>query len=199
MNIYLSIIAIIIAYLSGSICSAIITCKLMGLSDPRESGSNNPGASNVMRIGGKKPAIITLIGDLLKGYLPVQIIALLPFSHDVIAFAAVAAFLGHLYPVFFGFKGGKGVATGLGVILAMSPLIGCIIIAIWVLIFAIFRYSSLASLTACVLGIIYAWHMVNSAFYIAMVSIALMLIWRHRSNICRLINGQERQFSRRKK
>lgn len=194
MQILIQVAAIIASYLVGSFSSAIITCHIMGLPDPRKSGSNNPGATNVMRVGGKKAAIITLIGDVLKGFVPIKIICLLGFSYPVLALASVAAFLGHLYPIFFKFKGGKGVATGLGVILALSLPIALIIIGIWLLIFLVFRYSSLAALTACVLGLVYAWDIVSQPVFIALAFITLMLLWRHKDNIGRLIRGEESQF-----
>ena len=145
------------AYLLGSVSCAIITCRMMGLADPREQGSGNPGATNVMRIGGKKAAGITLLGDLLKGFLPVFLSNSLGLSPLLQALIGIAAFLGHLYPVFFGFKGGKGVATSLGVLLGFSWVLGFAVIGTWLLVYKLRKISSLSALTASVLSPIYAW------------------------------------------
>ena len=133
-------------YLIGSISTAIITCKLMGLEDPRSSGSNNPGATNVLRIGGKKAAIITLMGDMLKGLVPVLIVKFFNLEITVVALVAVGAFLGHLFPLFFKFKGGKGVATFFGSLIGISWQAGLAALASWLLIAYIFKYSSLSAL-----------------------------------------------------
>ena len=194
INFFTAIIAILAAYLIGSISSAIIVCKAMRLNDPRESGSGNPGATNVLRVGGKKAAIITLIGDGLKGFIPVKIAYLLHLDSSVIALVALAAFLGHLYPIFFDFKGGKGVATCLGVLFAMQLALAGIIAGIWLLVFLVFRYSSLAALTAITVGLIYAWHDIPPAYYVSYAIMAIILITKHRANITRLANGEEPKF-----
>lgn len=182
-----------VAYLIGSISSAIITCRLMGLPDPREQGSGNPGATNVMRIGGKKAAGITLLGDLLKGLLPVYAASMQGVSAELLALTGLAAFTGHLYPVFFGFKGGKGVATSIGVLLGFSWLLGLAFVATWLLIYKFGKISSLSALCASLLSPVYAWFLVgNQAFVAASAVMMVILLWRHRSNIQRLLSGQER-------
>ncbi len=180
------------AYLVGSISSAIIVCRLMGLADPRDQGSGNPGATNVMRIGGKKAAAITLLGDLLKGLLPVYIANRLAIPFDILALTGIAAFMGHLYPIFFDFKGGKGVATSAGILLGFSWLLGFAVIATWILIYKLGKISSLAALIAAVLAPIYVWLIVgNSQLIIASVVMTVVLLWRHKSNIQRLLAGSE--------
>jgi len=180
------------AYLSGSVSSAIIVCKVMGLADPRENGSGNPGATNVMRIGGKKAAAITLAGDALKGLLPVLLGQILDVDTRVLSLVVFAAFLGHLYPVFFGFKGGKGVATSLGVALGVHWMLGAAVLATWVLVYKIGKISSLAALVSAVLAPIYAWLIVGDINLLATFGlISLILLWRHKSNIQRLLVGQE--------
>lgn len=180
------------AYLIGSISSAIIICRLMGLPDPREQGSGNPGATNVMRIGGKKAAAITLLGDLLKGLIPVYIANLLGVSDVLLALIGLAAFVGHLYPVFFKFKGGKGVATSIGVLLGFSWLLGSAFIATWLLIYKAGKISSLSALCASVLSPFYAWFIVGNVSIVGASTFMMMfLLWRHKSNIHRLLNGEE--------
>jgi glycerol-3-phosphate acyltransferase PlsY len=181
-----------VAYLVGSISSAIIICRLMGFPDPREQGSGNPGATNVMRIGGKKAATITLLGDLLKGLIPVYAANLFGVSVDLLAVIGLAAFMGHLYPVFFKFKGGKGVATSIGVLLGFSWLLGFAFIGTWLLIYKVGKISSLSALCASVLSPIYAWFMLGDVFIVgASVVMMVFLLWRHKSNIQRLIAGEE--------
>ncbi len=188
-----SISLIIFAYLLGSVSAAIITCKVMGLPDPRTTGSNNPGATNVMRIGGKKAALITLLGDMLKGLLPVLIARLFTAEELTLAVVAVAAFLGHLYPVFFGFKGGKGVATSLGAIAGVSWPVALAMIATWLIVAYGFKISSMAALVASALSPFYFWWFSGSMTYmITGTFIAILLIWRHRSNIQRLLEGTEK-------
>src|SRR3990167_7024040 len=152
-----NIIATIIAYLFGSISSAIIVCKIMGLPDPRTEGSRNPGATNVLRIGGKKAAAITLIGDMLKGFLPVFIAAIIGLDSIGLALVAFAAFSGHLFPIFFRFEGGKGVATALGCLIALSWPAALCWFATWIIVAYWFRYSSLSSLAASALAPIFVW------------------------------------------
>ena len=176
-----------VAYFIGSISSAIIICRLMGLPDPREQGSGNPGATNVMRIGGKKAAAITLLGDLLKGFIPVYMANLLGVSVELLAIIGLAAFMGHLYPVFFKFKGGKGVATSIGVLLGFSWLLGFAFIGTWLLIYKVGKISSLSALCASIISPVYAWFIVGDV-YIVGASVVMMafLLWRHKSNIQRL-------------
>ena len=183
-------------YLLGSISTAIIVCKLMGLPDPRTEGSRNPGATNVARLGGKKAAALTLIGDMLKGLIPVLIAHALHASPTVLAATALAAFLGHLYPVFFGFQGGKGVATALGVIYGLYWPVGLFTTGIWMAMAIMFRYSSLAALTAILLTPLgFLWLKPDMPIIIAMLIITVILYWRHRSNIANLLNGKEGKIS----
>ncbi|MGZ0077982.1 glycerol-3-phosphate 1-O-acyltransferase PlsY [Methylomonas sp. YC3] len=181
-----------LAYLTGSVSSAIIVCKMMGLADPRENGSGNPGATNVMRIGGKKAAAITLLGDALKGLLPVLLAKALAVDTLVLSLVVFAAFLGHLYPIFFEFKGGKGVATSLGVTLGVAWLLGLVVAATWFVVYKIGKISSLAALVAATLTPLYVWLIVGDVkLIITFTVISLILLWRHKSNIQRLLAGQE--------
>lgn len=180
------------AYLVGSVSSAIIVCRIMGLPDPRKEGSNNPGATNVMRIGGKKAAAITLAGDAVKGLLPVFIAKIIGVESLLLAVVVFAAFLGHLYPIFFGFKGGKGVATSFGVSLGVSWILGLVILGTWLLVYKISKISSLSALIAAVLTPFYTWYIVGDNYLIAVFTlISIVLLWRHRSNIKRLLTGDE--------
>ena len=181
-----------VAYLVGSISSAIIICQLMGLPDPRDQGSGNPGATNVMRIGGKKAAVTTLFGDLLKGLLPVYLAKELGISIEILAATGIAAFLGHLYPIFFKFAGGKGVATSIGVLLGFSWILGFAYVSTWLLIYKLGKISSLSALCASILSPIYAWYIVGDIYLAgAAIFMMMLLLWRHKSNIKRLIKGEE--------
>ena len=184
---------VIAAYLLGSISSAIIVCRLMGLPDPRTRGSNNPGATNVLRIGGKKAAAITLLGDSIKGFLPVFACHLLDRSNLVLALVGGAAFLGHLYPIFFGFRGGKGVATALGVQFGWSWTVGLAVASSWLFMAKVAKVSSLAALISMSLAPLYVWLLLWPApeLITTQILITLLLIWRHRSNIGRLLRGEE--------
>lgn len=188
----LPILLLVGAYLIGSLSSAIILCKLAGLPDPRSEGSGNPGATNVLRIAGKKLAATVLILDVVKGIIPVVIAILLGFNTTWIAAMAFAAFLGHLYPVFFQFKGGKGVATALGGFLALSPPLAGAILLSWFVVFKISRISSLSAITAAALGPVYSLWLIDSvnARWI-ILTMAVMLLFRHRGNIERLLSGEE--------
>ncbi|MFN7096083.1 MAG: glycerol-3-phosphate 1-O-acyltransferase PlsY, partial [Gammaproteobacteria bacterium] len=157
----IDIALILFAYILGSISSAIVVCKIMRLPDPRAEGSGNPGATNVLRVGGKTAAIITLIGDILKGVIPVLIARACGVTDLALALVAFAAFVGHLYPVFFGFKGGRGVATAFGAILALSWFIALLALAVWILIAVVFRFSSLASICASISMPIFAYFLAN--------------------------------------
>ena len=181
-----------LAYFTGSVSSAIIVCRVMGLADPRENGSGNPGATNVMRIGGKKAAAITLLGDALKGLLPVLLAKILGVDGLVLSLVVFAAFMGHLYPVFFEFKGGKGVATSLGVMLGVHWLLGAAALATWILVYKVGKISSLAALVAATLAPLYVWFIVGDMnLLITFSAISLILLWRHKSNIQRLLAGSE--------
>lgn len=180
-------------YLMGSISSAILVCRLFGYPDPRTEGSNNPGATNVLRIGGKPAAALTLLGDVLKGVIPVVLARYLDMGPFVAALVGTFAFLGHLFPVFFHFQGGKGVATAFGLLFALHWPSGLVAGAVWLLVFALTRISSLASLSAFVVApaCIFAW--LPQAFW-PMLVLSLVMILRHRSNLQKLLRGEELGF-----
>ena len=178
------------SYLLGSLSTAIITCKLMGLADPRTQGSSNPGATNVYQLFGKTPAIITLIGDLLKGLIPVLLASYYGFDITTLSLVALAAFLGHLYPLFFRFEGGKGVATALGVILGLNPLVGLFVVLTWILVLKLFKLSSLAALVTATVTPLYFYFVDTPYVYMSFV-MSIFLIWRHRSNIKKILDGTE--------
>ncbi|HET7794155.1 MAG TPA: glycerol-3-phosphate 1-O-acyltransferase PlsY, partial [Rhizobacter sp.] len=188
--------ATLAAYLIGSLSFAVIISRVMGLSDPRSYGSGNPGATNVLRSGNKTAAILTLVFDALKGYVPV-VLALVfgprfGLGNGTVALVGLAAFLGHLWPVFFRFEGGKGVATAAGVLLGFNPWLGLATLATWLIIAVFFRYSSLASLVAAAFAPFYQlliWD--HDAIAAAIVVMSLLLIWRHSANIQKLIAGKE--------
>jgi glycerol-3-phosphate acyltransferase PlsY len=186
---------ILAAYLIGSLSSAIIVCKLMGLPDPRGEGSGNPGATNVLRFGGKKAAAITLIGDMVKGLIPVLIAKYITVSIEGIVFVGFAAFIGHLYPVFFQFKGGKGVATMLGVMFGFSWWIGLATAGTWLFMAKIVKISSLSALVATALAPVYVWYWFNDITAISITALmTIILFWRHRSNIQDLLSGKEEKI-----
>ena len=187
-----AILLIIAAYLAGSISSAIIVCRVMGLPDPRSKGSGNPGATNMLRVGGKKTAAITLVGDLLKGLLAVLAAHLLGASLWVVALTGLAAFLGHLYPLFFGFKGGKGVATLIGVLLGVDWRLGLAAVATWLLVIAFAKIAAISALVMAALVPVYGWYFYqHTAFTCILAAMSLLLFWRHRSNIRNIISGKE--------
>lgn len=200
LDIGLAVSLIIGAYLLGSISTAILTCRLMGLPDPRTQGSGNPGATNVLRLGGKKAAAVTLFGDLLKGLLPVLVAQWLVDTPAVIAAVGLAAFFGHLYPIFFAFKGGKGVATALGVLFGLSPWVGLATALTWLAMALLVRISSLSALVAMALAPLYLWWLTAQPDWV--VAAALMtgvLYWRHRSNIVKLLRGEEGRIGEKKR
>lgn len=183
---------VVVAYLLGSLSSAIIVCRLMGLPDPRSEGSGNPGATNVLRIGGKKAAAFTLVGDMLKGYLPVVMAVWWQLSPEAIIAVGVAAFVGHLWPVFFGFDGGKGVATELGVLFGLHPVIGALVAAVWLFIAKGLKISSLAALVAMLLAPVITWYWTQDLIWtLGVAAMSVVLIWRHKANIQRLLSGAE--------
>nr|WP_175102995.1 glycerol-3-phosphate 1-O-acyltransferase PlsY [Pararobbsia alpina] len=197
------LIAVVGAYLIGSISFAVVVSKAMRLDDPRTYGSKNPGATNVLRSGSKTAAILTLLGDALKGWFAVWLV--IQFSdryqlgEEVIALGAIAVFLGHVFPVFFKFKGGKGVATAAGVLFALSWILGLATVATWVIIAFFFRYSSLAALAAAIFAPFYEFFMYGPGpISVAVVVIAMLLIWRHASNIARLMAGKESRLGQKK-
>ncbi|WP_218508395.1 glycerol-3-phosphate 1-O-acyltransferase PlsY [Variovorax sp. dw_308] len=204
-----SVVAIVASYLIGSLSFAVIVSKAMGMADPRSYGSGNPGATNVLRSGNKAAAFATLLLDAIKGWLPVFLImhfgAAWGMDMGIAALAGLAAFLGHLYPVFFGFQGGKGVATAAGVLLGLDWLLGLATGGTWLIVALFFRYSSLASLAAALFAPAYyllgggiVWKLDATAF-VAMVGMSLLLAWRHRENIQRLIAGTESKLGSKKK
>ncbi|MFS2035350.1 glycerol-3-phosphate 1-O-acyltransferase PlsY [Polaromonas sp. CT11-55] len=204
-----SIGATLLAYLLGSLSFAVIVSKLMGLSDPRSYGSKNPGATNVLRSGSKPAAIATLLLDGLKGWLPVVLVKWFGADYGLgdgtMAAVGFAAFLGHLYPVFFQFKGGKGVATAAGVLLGVSWILGLATLATWVIIAFFSRYSSLASLVSAAFAPLYylfgdreAWY-VDKAMLLVMFAISALLVYRHRENISKLLKGTESKLGSGKK
>ncbi len=184
---------LIFGYLLGSVSSAIIFCRLAGLPDPRTQGSGNPGATNVLRVGGKKMAVLTLAGDVIKGVIPVLVAKLYGASLELQIIIGLVTFLGHLYPVFFGFKGGKGVATAIGVLLVASWPVGLSTVATWLFVAKVLRISSLSALVAFLLTPFYAWWWEpgQTTFVLTTSLMSILLIWRHRSNIRNLIKGTE--------
>ncbi len=181
-----------LGYLMGSVSSAIIVCKLWGLPDPRTAGSHNPGATNVLRVGNKTAAAVTLFGDVFKGWLPVALAKGTGADPTIVAATALAAFLGHLYPVFFGFQGGKGVATSLGVLTGIHWGLGLLLAGTWIVMAKLSRISSLSALTASALAPFYAFWLLRDASTTMLVAvISAFLFWRHRSNIQRLLRGEE--------
>jgi glycerol-3-phosphate acyltransferase PlsY len=191
-----SVGVVVLAYLLGSLSFAVIVSKAMRLDDPRSYGSGNPGATNVLRSGNKVAAILTLLLDALKGVVAVlvarELAPRLGLSGTVVALAGVAAFLGHLYPVFFRFQGGKGVATAAGVLLALDGWVGLASLGTWLVVAFATRYSSLAALVTAVLAPVYTWMIVGDVRVVALVAVMSgLLIWRHRSNIAKLRSGTE--------
>ncbi|UVA78554.1 glycerol-3-phosphate 1-O-acyltransferase PlsY [Pandoraea commovens] len=198
-----TLVFIVLAYLIGSVPFAVIVSRTMGLADPRSYGSGNPGATNVLRSGNKKAAILTLIGDALKGWLAVYLAERFADAWGVgdfgLAAVALAVFLGHLYPVFLRFAGGKGVATAAGVLFAISPILGLAVMATWLIIAIFFRYSSLAALVAAVFAPLYYVFMYGFGPYSpAVIVMAVLLVYRHRANIGKLIAGKESRIGQKK-
>ncbi len=209
MSTVYSLLATVAAYLLGSLSFAVIVSRAMGLNDPRTYGSKNPGATNVLRSGSKAAAVVTLLFDALKGWLPVVLVrafgAPYGLGEGTVALVGLAAFLGHLWPVFFRFEGGKGVATALGVLLGVSGWLGLATLLTWILIAFFFRYSSLASLVAAVFAPLYyvlgggvAWY-AEASVGLAITAMSALLVWRHRENIRRLIKGTESRLGSKKK
>ena len=203
-----SILVAIASYLLGSLSFAVIVSRVMGLNDPRTFGSKNPGATNVLRSGSKAAAIITLLLDAAKGWLPVALVAWFgkPYglAEGTMALAGLGAFLGHLWPVFFKFEGGKGVATALGVLVGFSGWLGLATVVTWIVIAAFFRYSSLASLVSAVFAPVYyvladgvVWEF-NKWIFLAILAMSALLIYRHKLNIQRLVEGKESKLGKKK-
>ena len=193
-------LALLAAYLLGSVPFAMISSKVFGLADPRTYGSGNPGATNVLRSGNKKAALFTLIGDALKGAVAVIVAQQLALSDTLIALVALAVFLGHLYPIFLRFKGGKGVATAAGVLLALDPILGLATLATWLLVAYVSRYSSLAALSAAAAApVISALLHGGNHQTIVVGLLGMALIGKHWQNIQRLLAGQESKIGSKKK
>lgn len=193
-------LALVAAYLLGSVPFAMIASRLFGLADPRTYGSGNPGATNVLRSGNKKAALFTLIGDALKGWVAVFVAQQMGFTSTVIGLVALAVFFGHLYPIFLKFKGGKGVATAAGVLLALDPLLGLAVLGTWIFIAFAFRYSSLAAVIAAAMAPVFSALMHGAGGQILIVGIlAMALVGKHWVNIQRLLAGQESKIGSKKK
>jgi glycerol-3-phosphate acyltransferase PlsY len=208
MNFTLDLLLIPIAYLIGSISFAVVVSKCMRLPDPHSYGSGNPGATNVLRTGNKLAAVLTLIGDALKGYLAVMLARVLlgdesltsTLSSWLLCGVVIAVFLGHLFPIFHGFKGGKGVATACGILFGINWILGLATLSTWIIVAMFMRYSSLAALAAAVFGPIYFVFLFGfQPMGIALLVVCLLLIWRHRSNIHNLMNGKESRIGSKKK
>jgi len=188
--------ALLAAYLIGSLSFAVLVSRVMGLADPRSYGSGNPGATNVLRTGNRTAALVTLALDALKGFLPVLLVLVygprFGLGETTAAFVGLAAFLGHLWPLYFRFQGGKGVATAAGVLMALNPWLGVATLATWLIIAAFFRYSSLASIVAAIFAPFYQaliWGVEPSI--LALIGMSLLLVWRHEGNIRKLLAGTE--------
>ena len=199
-----ALVAIVLAYLLGSISFAVLVSKLMGLSDPRSYGSGNPGATNVLRTGNRTAAVLTLLGDAGKGALAVVLARLAAdrfgFTDTTLAAVGLAAFIGHLFPVFHGFKGGKGVATAAGMLLALAPWLGLATLATWIAVAVFLRYSSLAAIVAAVFAPLFYLLMSGADTVFVLIAImAALLLWRHRGNIAKLLAGTESRIGSGKK
>jgi glycerol-3-phosphate acyltransferase PlsY len=208
MNLTFDLLIIPITYLIGSISFAVVVSKCMLLPDPHTYGSGNPGATNVLRTGNKLAAVLTLIGDALKGYLAVMLSRILlgdesltsTLNSWLLCGVVVAVFLGHLFPIFHGFKGGKGVATACGILFGINWILGLATLGTWIIVAVFMRYSSLAALAAAVFGPIYFVFLFGfQPMGIALLVVCLLLIWRHRSNIHNLMNGKESRIGSKKK
>lgn len=193
----IAILMFIFAYFFGSISSAVLICRLFGLPDPRHSGSNNPGATNVYRIGGRLPAILVLIFDVLKGTIPVWVAYFLKVEPINLGFIAIGACLGHIYPIFFGFKGGKAVATAFGTLLPIGLSLAGLLILTWLLIIWLSGYSSLAAIVTVSLAPIFTWF-IKPLYTLPVAMLAALIIFRHRANIIRLIKGKESKITDKK-
>jgi glycerol-3-phosphate acyltransferase PlsY len=199
MPYFLPILLIILAYFIGSVSAAIISCKLLNKVDPRTVGSKNPGATNVLRHAGKKAALFTLAGDLLKGLIPVAIGHAFGLDWMWLGLIGLAAFLGHLFPIYYGFKGGKGVATALGVYFGLHPVVGIVVAITWLVSALVFNISSLSALIATLLAPLYFYWVTESLpLFIILVVITGFIYWRHRSNIVEIVDGTEGKISDKK-
>ncbi len=204
MNMMYSLSAVVLAYLIGSVSFAVVVSKLMGLPDPHSYGSGNPGATNVLRTGSKAAAVLTLLGDALKGWFAVwlawQLAPSLGFGESTVALVAIAVFVGHLYPVYHGFAGGKGVATAAGILFAINVWLGVATAVTWILIAVFFRYSSLASLISALFALFYYILLFGfRSMTLAILVMSLLLVYRHRENIGKLLVGKESRIDAGKK
>ena len=192
------LLIILFAYLVGSVSSGIIVSQIFNLPDPRTIGSKNPGATNVMRSGNKKAAIFTLLGDLLKAILVLTLAEYLGFNDLIIVCVALAVLIGHIYPVFYKFQGGKGVATAIGILIALNFKLALIVASIWLLVFGIWRYSSLAAIVAAISAPIIAIFILRdqSLYYIAFSFITIIILFKHQANIRKLLSGTELKFKK---
>ena len=204
MDLLPALVAIVVAYLIGSVSFAVVVSRAMGLADPRSYGSGNPGATNVLRTGNRRAAILTLVGDAAKGAVAVGLARALAdrfgFDDLTLTLVGLAAFIGHLYPVFHGFQGGKGVATAAGVLLALSPWLGLATLSTWVVIAVFLRYASLASLVAAVFAPAFYLLLAGAdGVLLALAVMSALLVWRHRRNISNLMAGTEGRIGQKKK
>jgi len=193
----LSLAMIILAYLGGSISSAVLVCRCYGLPDPRENGSHNPGATNVLRLGGRSAAILVFVCDMSKGTVPVYLAWYLGVTPFFLGLIGVAACLGHMYPLFFHFQGGKGVATALGTMLPIGLDMGAMMLTTWVVVLLLSGYSSLAALVAALLAPLYTYWL-KPEYTMPVAMLCALVVYRHRENIIRLLNGQEDKIWQRK-
>ncbi|WP_372769711.1 glycerol-3-phosphate 1-O-acyltransferase PlsY [Pseudoalteromonas sp.] len=193
----LASLMIVFAYLFGSISSAVLICKLFRLPDPRTTGSNNPGATNVYRIGGKLPASLVLVFDVLKGTIPVYGAYFLKIEPLYLGFIAIAACLGHIYPIFFGFKGGKAVATAFGSLLPLGFTLAGLLILTWVGLIWLTGYSSLAAIITVSLAPLFTWF-IKPLYVLPVTMLAALIVFRHRANIIRLLQGKEPKVTQKK-
>jgi acyl phosphate:glycerol-3-phosphate acyltransferase len=193
----LTIFMILAAYLAGSISSAVLVCRLRGLPDPRTQGSGNPGATNVLRIGGASSAAMVLFFDMLKGALPAYIAYVLGIDAISLGLIAIAACLGHIFPIFFGFKGGKGVATAFGAMAPIGEDLALCLLGTWLLLVLLTRYSSLAAIITALLAPLFTWWL-DDRFTIAVAMLATLILIRHKDNVRRLLRGEEAKISRKK-
>lgn len=194
----LTLAMILIAYLAGSISSAVLVCRLRGLPDPRNEGSGNPGATNVLRIGGASAAATVLLFDMLKGAIPTYIAFRLGVDAVPLGIIAISACLGHIFPIFFKFKGGKGVATAFGAMAPIGADLSLALMVTWIILVIICRYSSLAAIMTAFLAPIYTWYF-DDRFTIPVAMLSMLIVIRHRENIARLLKGEESKVSRKKK
>ncbi|OEG72732.1 glycerol-3-phosphate acyltransferase [Shewanella colwelliana] len=194
----LTLAMILTAYLAGSISSAVLVCRLRGLPDPRNEGSGNPGATNVLRIGGASAAAMVLLFDMLKGAIPAYLAFRLGLDAVSLGLIAIAACLGHIFPIFFKFQGGKGVATAFGAMAPIGADLSLALVATWMVMVLICRYSSLAAITTALLAPVYTWYF-DERFTLPVAMLSVLIVIRHRENIHRLLKGEESKVTRKKK